>query len=161
MKSFLKILYRALIITAGSALVGGVVNQVSPKGIQWIYVPPDVVEAAGVKIPLIDENKARTFFDDGTTVFVDTRAEEDYSDGHVRGAIPFPSTEMDDRFSAVEPLLGKKDSRIILYCSGPECDMAREAAVFLVQMKYRNLMIMNAGFGAWKKAGFPVEGPGS
>jgi rhodanese-related sulfurtransferase len=36
-----------------------------------------------------------------------------------------------------------EDSRLILYCYGPQCDMAEEVAKFLVQLGYKKMMIMS------------------
>lgn len=77
--------------------------------------------------------------------------------GHVRGALSFPALEIEERFPGIETLL-PKDERIVLYCAGPECGMAEKVATFLLQRKYKNLYIMNAGFGSWQRAGHPVEG---
>jgi len=156
MKEFLRNALRAAIIASIAVGVGLGVNLVSPRSIPWIYHARTEAVVGDVRIPFIDEKKAREFFDDAATVFLDARTEEDYRDGHVRGAHSLPEPELEARFAEVEPFL-PPDARIILYCSGPDCDMAEKVAIFLAKMGRSNLMIMTAGFPAWKAAGYPVE----
>lgn len=158
MKEYLGIALRAAVITVIAAGIGLAINMVSPRAIPWVYHPRTVVVVGDLRVPFTDEKTARKFFDDSQTVFVDARTEEDYRDGHIRGALSLPEPDLEARFPEVEPFL-PANARIIVYCSGPDCDMAEKVAVFLGKMDRTNLMIMNSGFTAWKAAGFPVEGP--
>jgi len=155
---------RAIIILAAASCIGIGLNLASSKPLPLIYEHPKELILEGVKIPLIDEKEARKRLDDPNTVFIDTRDKDDYSDGHVKSALFYPAHEKEELFPSVEPLLSK-DSQLILYCHGPECEMAEEVAGFLIQLRYKNMVnyknlaIMTAGFPAWKKAGYPVEEP--
>ncbi len=158
MKVYLGILVRAVIITIAAAVAGMGVNFFSPKGIPWIYTPrAEVVASSGRKIPVIDEKKANESLADGEAIFVDARPREEFTDGHVQGALSLPAEEKEERYMELQPLL-LPDSRIIVYCSGPECRDAEHVAEFLDQLGYGNLAVMGAGYFAWKKAGYPVEG---
>lgn len=150
---------RSLLITVLGAAVGVGVNAIRPTGLPWVYVPKTELLIAGVKVPLVDEKEAARFVDDPETVFVDTRREEDYRERHVKSAIFLPEDDIEERFITAQGLM-PEDSRIILYCYGPECDMAEKVAGFLAQNGYKNMMIMTAGFRAWEKAGYAVEGEG-
>ncbi len=158
MRALVSTTIRAFIILAVASCIGIGLNFASSKPLPWVYEPPKELVLEGVKIPLVDEKEARKQFDDPNTVFVDTRSKEDYTDGHVKNAIFLPAYEKEEQFQSVEPLLSQ-DSRLILYCHGPECEMAEQVATFLVQLGYKNLTIMTAGFPAWKKAGYPVDEP--
>jgi rhodanese-related sulfurtransferase len=147
---------RALVIASAWCVLGVGLNFISAKPIPWIYAPPKFVDLEGVKVQLIDEKQAKEFMESADTVFVDSRKQDDYAKSHVKGSIFLSPDELQERFVSVEPLL-PQDSRIVLYCYGPECDMAEQVAVFLAQMGYRNLAIMSAGFAAWEKAGYSVE----
>lgn len=158
MRQHLGILARAILITVAAGALGVAVNFFSPKGIPWIYTPPkEVAASSGRKIPIIDEKLARSSFNDGETIFVDARTEEEYHDAHIQNALSLPAEEKEERFVALQPLLFP-DSRIIVYCSGPECQDAQTVAEFLDQMGYEKLAVMAAGFPAWKRAGYPIEG---
>jgi rhodanese-related sulfurtransferase len=158
MKKCLGIISRALIILAVASAVGLGLNVVSSKPIPWIYVPPEELQLqGGVKVPLLDEKEARKLFDEEGVVFVDTRHKEDYEKRHVKGAIFLPPDNKEEQFVAVQPLL-PEDARLILYCYGPQCEMAEEVANFLVQLGYKKMIIMTAGYKAWEQAEYPVEG---
>lgn len=148
---------RAAIILVTSSLIGIGLNLASSKPLPWIYEPSRQVEVAGIKVPLIDEKEARKLFGESGTVFVDTRNEEDYSKGHIEGAVFLtPHDNLEERFISVEPFL-PQEPHLILYCYGPQCDMAEEVARFLAQLGYRKMTIMTAGYRAWEEAGYPVE----
>lgn len=155
MRSVFSLVVRAAIIFICASLVGVALNMASSRPLPWVYEPASQLELSGVTVPLIDEREARKFFGDPGTVFVDTRNEADYLSSHVEGAVFLPPTDVEEKFVAAEALL-PRESRLILYCYGPECDMAEEVARFLGQLGYRNMMIMSAGYGAWEKAGLPV-----
>lgn len=156
MKKSAGILLRAAIIVVVASCIGLAVNFVSPRAIPWVYTPAEEVVVAGATIPIVDENKAREFLDDGETVFLDTRHREDFAEGHIKGAFSLPASEQQSRFIEIQPLL-PEESRVIVYCGGPECEMADKVARFLAQLGYKKVRIMRAGFSAWKKAGYPVE----
>jgi len=157
MKAFLGVFIRALLIGITFASVGLMANFASDDPVPWVYTPPREIILAGVAVQLIDERQAASFRDDPDTVFVDTRGCLDYAKSHVSGAVCLPPEDVEQRFPAVEPLI-PPGSRVILYCYGPECDMAERVGLFLAQLGYRNMMIMSSGFNEWEKAKFPVDG---
>ena len=156
MKTILEAVIGVLVIAVGWGVVGFGLNFISAKPVPWIYEPRKSLDLAGVKVLLIDEKQAREFLESSETVFVDSRKQDDYVKSHVKGGIFLPPDDVQERFVSVEPLLSQ-DSRIVLYCYGPECDMAEQVAEFLIQLGYKNLAIMSVGFPAWENAGYPVE----
>ena len=156
MKALGSLVIRALIIAVAASCIGLGMNLASGRNLPWIYVPPDQIDIKGLKVPLLNEKEAHRLFDNPDTVFVDTREPDDYAKRHVRGAVLLTPEGMERRFLAVEPLL-PRTSRLILYCYGPECDMAEKVAEFLVDLEYSNLAIMSAGFPAWRKAGYHID----
>jgi len=159
MKQLPGIILRSLLIMFLGAAIGLGVNAVRTTGLPWVYVPPEELSIEGVKVRLVDEKEAVRFLDDPETVFVDARTEEDYRERHVRSAVFLPEQDVEERFLAVQSLM-PEDGHLILYCYGPECDMAEKVAQFLAQNGYKNMMIMTAGFRAWERAGYPMEGEG-
>lgn len=147
---------KAMIIFIGLSVVGISVNHFSAHGISWWYQAPPETVIAGFKVPLIDEKQARKYFNEPGHVFVDTRHLEHFNEGHVPGAVFLPPNDVQDRFIEVQPFLQENDT-LILYCYGPDCDMAEKTAEFLAQMGYEKFMIMATGFQAWKTSGNPVE----
>jgi rhodanese-related sulfurtransferase len=156
MREFVGIVFRALVILTVFSSIGLATNALSTKGIPLLYEPPKELVIADVKTPLLDERQAHRYLSDPGTVFIDNRKEEDYLKGHVKGALFLTPESMEEDFVKAQPLI-TEESRIILYCYGPECDMAEQVAGFLIKLGYKNLMIMNSGYRAWEKAGLPVE----
>jgi rhodanese-related sulfurtransferase len=156
MKELFGILLRAIGIMLVFSLVGLGINSVSPKGIPLVYVPPQRLTIAGVDVQLIDELMAGSYLNRPGTTFLDTRNEEDYREKHVKGALFLSPDNIEEHFPEIQPLL-PEENRLILYCYGPECDMAEKVALFLAQLGYKNMMIMTAGLKGWEKAGLPVE----
>lgn len=157
MKHIFGIALRALLLLIVFSSIGLVVNLFSSKPLPWVYVPPTEVEVAGLKVQLIDEKAAVKYLDDPSTIFVDTRKAEHFAERHVKGAVSLPARDMEERFPLVQPLL-PEESRLVLYCYGPECEDAEKVAEFLAPMGYQKMVIMSAGFPGWKAAGYPVEG---
>jgi rhodanese-related sulfurtransferase len=155
MKPVIGTIIRATIIVGLWGVIGLGVNLASPRGIPWIYVQAKTVELSGVKVELIDEKDARKHFGNGETVFVDARSREDYDKSHVEGAVFLSPEDVEERFVSVQELL-PEEARIVLYCYGPECDMAERVAEFLGQVGYQNMMIMSAGYAAWERSAYPV-----
>jgi rhodanese-related sulfurtransferase len=157
MRAFGTLLLKALLIAVCFGAAGVICNMGSDQPVPWVYEPRKEMDLAGVRVQLIDEKQAARYLGDGTTVFVDSRNCSDYAKSHVKGAICLPPDDVEARFPAIEPLM-PAESRLILYCYGPECDMAERVGVFLVQMGYKDMMIMSSGFAAWEKAKLPVDG---
>lgn len=147
---------RALMMLMAWASVGLGVNLVSPDAVPLAYMPPKMVALSRVKVLLVDEKEARRHYGNSETIFVDSRNREDFDEIHVKGAVYLGPKDVEEHFPAVQAFL-PEESGIVLYCYGPECDMAEEVAGFLAQMGYKNLMIMSAGFYVWKRAGYPVS----
>jgi rhodanese-related sulfurtransferase len=158
MKPYLWTFIRACLIALAASFVGIGLNAVSSKPLPWTYVPPRQIEFDGIRVPFVDEKEARSYFqNEEGTIFIDTRHKKDFDESHIKGALFIEADEKEEHFIAVQPLL-PTEARLILYCYGPECEMAEQVARFLAQMGYRDMLIMTAGFRAWEKAGYPVEG---
>lgn len=67
-------------------------------------------------------------------IILDVRAQAEYDEGHIPGAIVIPHTEIEDR---AEEELPDKDQLILVYCrSGRRSKIAAEA---LVELGYTNI----------------------
>ena len=67
-------------------------------------------------------------------IILDVRAQEEYDEGHIPGAILIPHTEIEAR---AEEVLTDKDQLILVYCrSGRRSKIAAEA---LVELGYTNI----------------------
>jgi rhodanese-related sulfurtransferase/DNA-binding transcriptional ArsR family regulator len=91
---------------------------------------------------------------DGLVTVLDVRPEDEFSLGHVPGAlnIPLPALE---RHLAELP----HDREIIAYCRGPYCVLSFEAVATLRARGFR-VRRLEDGYPEWKAAGLPIESAG-
>jgi rhodanese-related sulfurtransferase len=122
------------------------------------------------KLTIPDPTRAREFFEDKMTFttgpvelnrlikgheninVIDVRAEEDYREGHIPGAINLPQ----DKWSTLEGL--SKDKANVLYCYSQVCHLAAAAACEFAAQGYP-VMEMDGGFEAWKENDLEIEKP--
>lgn len=81
---------------------------------------------------------------------IDVRAEEDYREGHIPGALNLPR----EKWITLEGL--SKDKTNILYCYSHVCHLAAAAAVEFASKGFP-VMEMDGGFTAWKEYELDVE----
>ncbi len=142
-----------------------VVNFLSPKGIalfgQW-DTSQGVITAnpnngsVEKKLEIEDPVLAMQIYDAGDTIFVDARTQDDYKDGHIKGAVSLPAYEFDaliEDFAIKFPV----SSKMVTYCSGRECEDSHELAQLLIDEGYTNVRVFIDGYPAWEENGYPVE----
>ncbi len=87
----------------------------------------------------------------GLVVVLDVRPAEEFSAGHLPGAVNIPIHELEKRLRELP-----KRREIIAYCRGPYCLMSYDA-VSLLRKKGIKARRLEAGLPEWRAAGFPVE----
>ncbi|MEF8787601.1 MAG: rhodanese-like domain-containing protein, partial [Planctomycetota bacterium] len=63
---------------------------------------------------------------DGEVTVIDVRPQEEYTAGHIPGAISIPLEKLEDRLAELP-----RDRRIVAYCRGPHCILAARAVEML------------------------------
>jgi molybdopterin/thiamine biosynthesis adenylyltransferase/rhodanese-related sulfurtransferase len=87
-------------------------------------------------------------------VVVDVREAEEWSQGHVPGAVFIPRGYLEQR---IEEKVPDKAREVIAYCAGGT--RSALAAKTLQELGYQNVSSMAGGFGKWKEAGFTITVP--
>jgi len=87
----------------------------------------------------------------GLVVVLDVRPAEEYSAGHLPGAVNIPIHELEKRLKELP-----KRREVIAYCRGPYCLMSYDA-VSLLRRKGLKAKRLEAGLPEWRAAGLPVE----
>jgi rhodanese-related sulfurtransferase/DNA-binding transcriptional ArsR family regulator len=87
----------------------------------------------------------------GLVVVLDVRPPEEYSAGHLPGAINIPVHELAKRLKELP-----KRKEVIAYCRGPYCLMSYDA-VTLLRTKGLKARRLVSGLPEWRAAGLPVE----
>jgi rhodanese-related sulfurtransferase len=87
----------------------------------------------------------------GLVTIIDVRPPEEYTAGHLPGAINVPLTDLDNHLSELPP-----EREIVAYCRGPFCVLSFEA---VAQLRKKGLKArrLETGFPEWKVGGLPVE----
>lgn len=84
-------------------------------------------------------------------VVIDCRPAEEYSQGHIPGALSIPLAELGRRLAELP-----RDSEIVAYCRGPYCVMASQALEVLHRHGLRARRL-EGGFPEWREAELPVD----
>ncbi|MGD9344856.1 MAG: rhodanese-like domain-containing protein [Candidatus Aminicenantes bacterium] len=99
--------------------------------------------------------EAEELFIGGNAVFLDSRAEEKYSEGHIQGAvnIPFEDGEhiVDDRLAFPHV------TTLVVYCDGNECQSSVLLAKVLAKFGFDDIRIFFGGWAEWLAAGLPMS----
>lgn len=90
--------------------------------------------------------------------FVDARTRARFEAGHIAGAFHLPAAQFDINAPALQVL--DPQGRVVIYCTGGECDDSESVAIRLQQLGFTQLLIMEAGYDDWASAGYPTaQGP--
>ena len=86
----------------------------------------------------------------------DARKLEDYDLGHLPTAMSLPATDFPAQFANFMAFLQPAD-RILVYCSGKECDESLAVARQLRDQGFAGVEVYVGGFADWQAAGREVE----
>lgn len=84
-------------------------------------------------------------------IVIDVRPENEYINGHIRGALSIPTKGLQQRLAELS-----NDQELVVYCRGPLCLMADEAVDYL-KKKGIKAKRLEYGFPDWMESGLPVE----
>ena len=145
-----RVLYRL----AGDAEVVALIKALGTLGERNVAeigrVVTDYFHARDALEPVSRDDLVAKLRDDQVTV-LDVRPEDEFSLGHLPGALNIPLAELERRLSELS-----KGREVIAYCRGPYCVLSFEAVSALRARGYR-VRRLEDGFPEWKAAGLPVE----
>lgn len=91
---------------------------------------------------------------EATLVIVDSRRLEEYTKGHIEGAVNLLDTEMDEaQLAAHAPEKGRP---LLFYCNGERCLRSANAVERAREWGYRNLYWFRGGWQEWMDKELPV-----
>ena len=148
-------LREAVFIAAAGILLGFGYTLVSGKG---IYEEPAPVTStvAGYPPEYIGYDETYDVFEQGGGVIIDSRSEYDYDLGHIRGSINLPLKEFETRKEMLRSW--QKDTLIITYCDGQECNSSMDLATKLSEAGFTNVKFFFGGWSEWQEHHSPEEG---
>ena len=103
----------------------------------------------------IEYEDALEFYRSGKAVFVDARHDFDYGLGHIAGAINLPLKEYEEKKGLLASM--PKDTLLVTYCDGQECNSSLELALKLSEAGYSNVKIFFDGWRMWESHNNPME----
>lgn len=86
----------------------------------------------------------------GDFTIIDVRAEDDYAEGHVPGAINLP----EEKWGTLAGL--RKNMRNVVYCYSLTCHLAARACLEFAEKGFP-VIELEGGFATWKEKDFPIE----
>jgi rhodanese-related sulfurtransferase len=105
----------------------------------------------------IGTDEAYAWHVSGLAVFIDARAEREYRQGHIPGAISMPPESLrDGRIPALlDPsnpasLYSRAGMQFIVYCGGGDCQASKEVAAQLYSRGFRHMAVYTDGIAGWK-----------
>jgi rhodanese-related sulfurtransferase len=114
-------------------------------------VASGATSSTAAQFPRISLEEAHKLFAEGKATFIDVRSNEQFSYGHVRGAVNIPRSQIVTRFKEVMP--GKT---VITYCACGAEESSGVAASSLISHGVKNVFALKGGWASWKSAGHPI-----
>jgi rhodanese-related sulfurtransferase len=105
---------------------------------------------------IITLDQVKRLIDEHRGVFVDARNPDDFAQGHIIGSKNIPYENFEKHFD--EMMTISQDTLVVIYCTGPDCELGRELADFMSQMDFKHLYLYDDGWEGWQKANMPFEG---
>lgn len=87
-------------------------------------------------------------------VIIDSRHAEEYSKGHIEGAINLLDNDTTAKSLAMH--VSGKNTPILLYCNGERCMRSSNAATIAVNSGYKNIYWFRGGWMEWLDKKMPV-----
>ena len=160
----------ALYLLVLSVVLALGINLIHPNGVAYVgeyrelsggdgpVVPPT---AEPGDPPFIAIDVAQMEHATGDAIFVDAREEYEFQCGTIPGSVHIPfeympdgdlTNYLDSAFAGAP-----KDTHIITFCSGEECDLSLHLARFFNDMGYTNVSIFFGGAREWKNFDLEME----
>jgi rhodanese-related sulfurtransferase len=103
----------------------------------------------------ISIDEALKIFRQGNGLFIDVRHEDEFNEGHIKGAISLPLRTLETNPTLIQGLA--KDTLIVAYCSGEQCALSIDLGEKLASMGFTNVKVFFSGWLEWQKRNLPIE----
>jgi rhodanese-related sulfurtransferase len=162
-------LREATLIFLLGVTLGLVFNAASPRGIDLLRHEQQSMSFADTsqqsatrhspRPTFIDLEEALTIFQQRNGLFIDVRHEEEFNEGHIKGAISLPLKRLETNRDLLRGI--PKDTLIVTYCSGEQCAQSIDLGERLALLGFTNVKVFFSGWLQWQKRDLPIEtGPG-
>ncbi|HET8797569.1 MAG TPA: rhodanese-like domain-containing protein [Thermoanaerobaculia bacterium] len=116
-----------------------------------LVVPNAQTRGGGTNFPRISIADALKLHKEGKAVFIDVRSNEQFTYGHIKGALSIPGSQIVKRFSEVPT-----QKVVITYCACDAEQSSGRAVNELLAHGVRNVFALKGGWSEWKRLGHPI-----
>ena len=157
---------QAVIIIFIAAILGGGLNLIRHDRVSWI--------SAQVVLPVADPTQSDSLVTSSQpstpkgilldaveklmgkgAVIIDARSVELYEAGHIPTAINIPFENLGSYYAKLTAI--PKDTIVIAYCDGGDCELSYDLAVYLIQKEYQHLYVYQGGWAEWEASGKQID----
>lgn len=132
-----------------AALALGVTYQtLHPEGV-WSLPDRGVAAAGGV--PRVEWAEAAPRTVSGEWLLVDARESEQFTAGHIPGAVSLPANSYEEALLFFAEEHGREKT-VVVYCGSEDCDLSAELAARLqAEAGFTDVRILRGGILAWRR----------
>jgi molybdopterin/thiamine biosynthesis adenylyltransferase/rhodanese-related sulfurtransferase len=117
----------------------------------------DLLQQVKTEIDEVDAARAQELLAAASRpLLVDVREQDEWSEGHIPGAVHVPRGFLESRIESAAP---DRTAPVIVYCAAGA--RSAFAAKTLEELGYENVVSLAGGYTEWKRNGFPTELPRS
>jgi rhodanese-related sulfurtransferase len=146
-------LHEIFVISVAAIVLGVAYTFLTNQG---FFLKIQEVHSEGTpNLEMISLDAAKDIFDSKKAFFIDARHEFDYAEGHIQGAVNLVLKMFDAQRSRLGNI--PKNTLLVVYCDGAECNSSIELAVKLTDDGFTNVKVFFGGWQEWKSAKFPSE----
>jgi len=87
--------------------------------------------------------------------FIDSRSVEEFSEGHIKGAVNIPFYGSENHIEAINRL--NKNETLVTYCSSEDCDISILSGDELFEMGFTRVYVYLGGYEEWTKNNYPTS----
>jgi len=161
---------QALVIVIVAVVIGGLSNVIRSDQVPWISTKMSMQELKPVMLDSLRDSTGASFpvlirLEDvekhrgQDAVIIDARLPESYAAGHITGAISIPFERLDSYQTVLSEI--PKDTMVIIYCDGRDCDLSYDLSMYLIQRGYLRVFEYEEGWAEWSTSGLPVTKGGT
>lgn len=147
----------AVVILVAAIVLGFAYTLVMKKGLFLPHAGQSATPVAGASTPpvFISFEEAIALHKAGNALFVDARHAFDFHLGHITGAINVPLADFELSKSPLARM--PKDTLIVTYCDGADCNSSIELAKKLADAGFTNVKMFFGGWTEWQSHHLEME----
>ena len=136
---------------APSSGYGEITDPMAVGGASDLPQIPDLERPIQIQIAAVKQ-----LFDAGAVLLIDAREPEEYTRGHIPGALSMPYDEVSSEPERLENLAAGGKA-IAVYCGGGACELSLTLAWDLISAGQKKVVVYMGGYPEWVAAGYPIE----